>query len=109
MPLVKQCEEILERLTSNEQLVESAKPVDISYPSWLQCSKTFPYGLPINRERLEQFLSTGEYSDLDIYVGVHDLVLQSHKVILGSWSVPFAKVFNIVITSLSQIFPTYCL
>ncbi|XP_070028530.1 BTB/POZ domain-containing protein At2g30600 isoform X1 [Nicotiana sylvestris] len=94
MPLVKQCEEILEQLTSHEQLVESPKPVDISYPSWLQCSKTFPYGLPINRERLEQFLSTGEYSDLDIYVGVHDLVLQSHKVILGSWSVPFAKMFT---------------
>ncbi|KAK4348915.1 hypothetical protein RND71_031670 [Anisodus tanguticus] len=94
MSLVKQCEEIVERIMSNKQLVDSAQLVDISYPSWLQCSKTFPYGLPIDRERLERFLSTGEYSDLDIYVGVHDIVLRSHKVILGSWSTPFTKMFT---------------
>ncbi|KAK4351823.1 hypothetical protein RND71_027341 [Anisodus tanguticus] len=91
MSLVKQCEEILEQIISNKQLVDSAQLVDISYPSWLQCSKTFPYGLPTDRERLERFLLTGEYSDLDIYVGVHDIVLRSHKVILGSWSTPFTK------------------
>ncbi|KAJ8540866.1 hypothetical protein K7X08_001682 [Anisodus acutangulus] len=94
MSLVKQCEEILEQIISNKQLVDSAQLVDISYPSWLQCSKTFPYGLPIDRERLERFLLTGEYSDLDIYVGVHDIVLRSHKVILGSWSTPFTKMFT---------------
>ncbi|XP_055833872.1 BTB/POZ domain-containing protein At2g30600 isoform X1 [Solanum dulcamara] len=94
MSLVKQCEEILERIISNKQLVDSAQLVDIFYPSWLQCSKTFPYGLPIDRERLERFLSTGEYSDLDIYVGVHDIALRSHKVILGSWSTPFTKMFT---------------
>ncbi|KAM3236841.1 BTB/POZ domain-containing protein [Capsicum annuum] len=94
MSLVKQCEEILERIMSDKQLVESAQLVDISYPSWLQRSKTFPYGLPIDMERLERFFSTGEYSDLDIYVGVHDIVLRSHKVILGSWSTPFTKMFT---------------
>ncbi|XP_049362808.1 BTB/POZ domain-containing protein At2g30600 [Solanum verrucosum] len=94
MSLVRQCEEILERIMSNKQLVDSTQLVDIFYPSWLQCSKTFPYGLPIDRERLERFLSTGEYSDLDLYVGVHDIVLRSHKVILGSWSTPFTKMFT---------------
>lgn len=109
MSLVKQCEEILERIMSNKQLVDSAQLVDIFYPSWLQCSKTFPFGLPIDRERLERFFSTGEYSDLDIYVGVHDTVLRSHKVILGSWSTPFTKVINIVnsfsLTNLPSLLP----
>ncbi|CAN4094082.1 unnamed protein product [Withania somnifera] len=94
MSLVKQCEEIFERIRSNKKLVYSAQFVGISYPSWPQCSKTFPYGLPIDKERLERFLSTGEYSDLDIYVGVQDIVLRSHKVILGSWSTPFTKMFT---------------
>ncbi|CAN4123088.1 unnamed protein product [Withania somnifera] len=92
--LVKQCEGILERIMPNTQLIDSDQFVDISYPSWLQCSKNFPYGFPIDRERLQKFLSTGEYSDLDIYVGVQDIVLRSHKVILGSWSTPFTKMFT---------------
>lgn len=109
MSLVRQCEEILERIMSDKQLVDSTQLVDIFYPSWLQCSKTFPYGLPINRERLERFLSTGEYSDLDLYVGVHDIVLRSHKVILGSWSTPFTKVIYVVtnfsLTNLPSLLP----
>ncbi|KAI7989549.1 BTB/POZ domain-containing protein [Camellia lanceoleosa] len=45
-------------------------------------------------QRLEQLLITGEYSDVDIYIGGHGLVAQPHKIILGLWNVPFLKMFT---------------
>ncbi|KAF5943186.1 hypothetical protein HYC85_020828 [Camellia sinensis] len=95
MPLVKQCEEITERFKLNKKLFDSGKNVEISYPSSkIHCGTTFPSGLPLNMQRLEQFLITGEYSDVDIYIGGHGLVAQPHKIILGLWSVPFLKMFT---------------
>lgn len=93
MPLVKQCEEITERFKLNKKLFDSGKNVEISYPSSKpHCGIAFPSGLPLNMQRLKQFHITGEYSDVDIYIGGHGLVAPSHKIILSLWSVPFFKV-----------------
>lgn len=93
MPLVKQCEEITERFKLNKKLFDSGKNVDISFRSSKpQCGTAFPSGLPLSVQRLKQFHVTGEYSDVDIYVGGHGCVAPSHKIILALWSVPFFKV-----------------
>ncbi|KAI7989554.1 BTB/POZ domain-containing protein [Camellia lanceoleosa] len=95
MPSVKQCEEITERFKLNKKLFDSGKNVEISCPSSkIHCGTTFPSGLPLNMQRLEQLLITGEYSDVDIYIGGHGLVAQPHKIILGLWNVPFLKMFT---------------
>ncbi|CAL5439201.1 unnamed protein product [Camellia sinensis] len=95
MPLVKQCEEITERSKLNKKLFDLGKNVEISYPSSkIHGGTTFPSGLPLNMQRLEQLLITGEYSDVDIYIGGHGLVAQPHKIILGLWNVPFLKMFT---------------
>lgn len=93
MPLVKQCEEITERFKLNKKLFDSGNNVEISYRSSKpQCGTAFPSGLPLSIQRLIQFHITGEYSDVDIYIGGHDLVAPSHKIILALWSIPFFKV-----------------
>ncbi|KAF7137849.1 hypothetical protein RHSIM_Rhsim07G0255100 [Rhododendron simsii] len=94
-PLVKQCEEITERFKLNKKLFDSGNNVEISYRgSKPQCGTAFPSGLPLSMQRLIQFHITGEYSDVDIYIGGHDLVSPSHKIILALWSIPFFKMFT---------------
>ena len=95
MPLVKQCEEIIERFKLNKKLFDSGKNVEISYPSSRpRCGTAFPSGLPVNMQRLKEFQLTGKYSDVDIHIEGHGLVVRSHKIIFGLWSVPFTKVSN---------------
>ncbi|XP_057502787.1 BTB/POZ domain-containing protein At2g30600 [Actinidia eriantha] len=95
MALVKQCEEMTERFKLNKKLFDSGNNVEISYPSSRpHCGIAFPSGLPLNMQRLKQFHITGEYSDVDIYVGGHGLIAPSHKIILALWSVPFCKMFT---------------
>uniref|UniRef100_A0A5B7AZC0 BTB domain-containing protein n=1 Tax=Davidia involucrata TaxID=16924 RepID=A0A5B7AZC0_DAVIN len=95
MSLVKQCEEIIERFKLNKRLFDSGKNVEISFPSSRpHCGAAFPSGLPVNMQRLKQLGLTSEYSDLDIYIEGHGLIARSHKIILGLWSVPFAKMFT---------------
>ncbi|CAH9145285.1 unnamed protein product [Cuscuta epithymum] len=91
-PLLKQCEEIVAHFSIDNRLLDSGKNAEISYVSRVPCIPAFPYGLPINTWKLEQFFLTGKYSDLEIYVG--DFIVQSHKVILGLWSAPFSKMFS---------------
>ncbi|KAI4317032.1 hypothetical protein L6164_024944 [Bauhinia variegata] len=93
MPLVKQCEETMERIKLNRKLFESGNNVELSYPStWPRCT-TLP-SLPIGIQRLKQLQSTGEYSDVNMYIEGYGLVAQVHKIILSSWSIPFAKMFT---------------
>ncbi|XP_061971911.1 BTB/POZ domain-containing protein At2g30600-like isoform X2 [Populus nigra] len=95
MPLGKLCEEIVERFKLNKKLFDSGKNVELSYPSSQpHCCMAFPSQLPINVQRLKQLLSTGDYSDINIYIEGHGLVAQPHKVILSLWSVPFSKMFT---------------
>ncbi|KDP36794.1 hypothetical protein JCGZ_08085 [Jatropha curcas] len=93
--LAKQCEETVERFKLNKKLFDSGKNVELSHPnSRPHCCTTFPFGLPINVQKLKNLHSAGEYSDLNIYIEGHGLVAQPHKVILSLWSVPFSKMFT---------------
>ncbi|WKA09250.1 hypothetical protein VitviT2T_026915 [Vitis vinifera] len=95
MPLLKQCEEIIERFKLNKKLFDSGKNVEISYPNaWPHCCTSFPSGLPVNMPRLKKLHFTGKYCDVDIYIEGHGLVAQPHRIILGLWSAPFAKMFT---------------
>ncbi|OVA19556.1 BTB/POZ-like [Macleaya cordata] len=95
MPLVKQCEEITDRFKLNKKLFDSGKKVEISHPcSRPQRCMVFPFELPINVQRLKQWLSTGDFSDLEIYIDGHGLVARSHKLILSLWSAAFTKMFT---------------
>lgn len=82
----------MERFKLNKKLFDSGKNIELCYPSsWPHCM-VFPFGLPINSQRLRQLQSTGGYTDVNIYIEGHGLVAHSHKIILSLWSVPFAKV-----------------
>ncbi|KAL3603213.1 hypothetical protein D5086_004072 [Populus alba] len=95
IPLVRQCEETAERFKLNKKLFDSGKSVELSYPSFQpHCCMAFPSQLPMNVKRLKQLQSTGDYSDINIYIEGHGLVAQLHKVILSLWSVPFSKMFT---------------
>ncbi|KAI4336702.1 hypothetical protein L6164_015194 [Bauhinia variegata] len=94
MPLVKQCEETMERIKLNRKLFESGNNVEFSYPSTRpHCCTTLP-SLPIGIQRLKQLQSTGEYSDVNICIEGYGLVAQVHKIVLSLWSIPFAKMFT---------------
>ncbi|KAJ7966968.1 BTB/POZ domain-containing protein [Quillaja saponaria] len=94
-PLVKQCEETMERYKLNKRLFDSTKDVELSYPNTLlHCCSNLPIGLPLNSQRLKQLQSTGEYSDVNIYIEGHGHVARTHKIILSLWSTPFAKMFT---------------
>ena len=93
LQLVKHCIKIIDRFKLNKKLFDSGKNVEISYlSSHPQCGSPFLSGLPVNTQRLKELHLSGEYTDVEIYVEGHGLAARSHKIILGLWSVPFAKV-----------------
>lgn len=93
--LVKQCDEMMERFKLNKKLFDSGKSVEISYTSSrLSRPAVFLNKLPLDIKRLNSFLLTSEYSDVDIYVEGHGQVAQSHRIIFGLWSAPFTKMFT---------------
>ncbi|XP_002510674.2 BTB/POZ domain-containing protein At2g30600 isoform X1 [Ricinus communis] len=95
MPLAKLCEETVDRFKLNKKLFTSGKKVELSFPNlWPHSYMTFPFGLPVNVQKLKKLHSDGEYSDVNIYVESYGLVARCHKVILSMWSVPFAKMFT---------------
>jgi len=108
MPLVRQCEETAERFKLNKKLFDSGKSVELSYPSFQpHCCMAFPSQLPMNVKRLKQLQSTGDYSDINIYIEGHGLVAQLHKVILSLWSVPFSRVSHLHLASVVSPCPLY--
>lgn len=95
MPLLKQCEDIIERFKLNKKLFDSGKNVEISYPgSRPHCGTAFPSGLPLDKLRLKQAHLIAEHGDVDIYIEGHGLVAKPHKIILSLWSIPFTKMFT---------------
>ncbi|XP_017606272.1 BTB/POZ domain-containing protein At2g30600 [Gossypium arboreum] len=95
MPLVKQCEEAMERFKANKKLSDLGETMELSYASsHIHFGGNFCCGLPINMHRLQQLLLTGEYSDISIYIEGQGLIARAHKVILGLYSVPFTKMFT---------------
>ncbi|GAB4828429.1 hypothetical protein Ancab_040043 [Ancistrocladus abbreviatus] len=95
MSLVRQCEEIMERHKTSKTLLDPGKDMEICYPNSLSfCRATFPCGLPISVQRLKQLCSTGEYSDVDVYIEGYGLTACLHKIIMSLWSIPFMKMFT---------------
>ncbi|TYI82027.1 hypothetical protein E1A91_D05G193900v1 [Gossypium mustelinum] len=95
MPLMKQCKEAMERFKANKKLSDSGETMELSYASsHIHFGGNFCCGLPINMQRLQQLRSTGEYSDISIYIEGQGLIARAHKVILGLYSVPFTKMFT---------------
>ncbi|KAI5353580.1 hypothetical protein L3X38_006474 [Prunus dulcis] len=95
IPLVKQCEEAMERLKLNKKLFDFGKSVELSYPCTRpHCCPAFPFGVPVDILRLKQLYLTSRYSDVNIHIEGHGLIAQSHKIILSLWSLPFAKMFT---------------
>ncbi|KAK4803825.1 hypothetical protein SAY86_003642 [Trapa natans] len=94
LPLVKQCGEILEQFKLNKKPFDSGKNVELSYSRHRHQCMAFPSGFPLNLQKLRGFQLSGEYSDVNIYVEGLGQAVQSHKVILSLWSVPFAKMLT---------------
>ena len=93
MPLVRQCEEYINRLKLSDRASEPCKRVELSCPISQPLSGfMFPTAFPADVAKLKKFYSSGEYSDVKICLSDHGLTFQSHKVILSLWSVAFAKV-----------------
>lgn len=83
----------MDRFKQNKKLFDSGKNVELAYPTTpTYCCRAFPFGLPVDVQRLKQLHLTGEYSDVNIYIEGDGLVSQPHKIILSLWSVPFTKV-----------------
>ncbi|KAK6939223.1 Farnesoic acid O-methyl transferase [Dillenia turbinata] len=95
MPLVKQCDETIERFKLNKKSFDSGKNVELSHrSSQPHCCKAFPSGIPINMGRLKELQQTCEYGDVDVYIDGHIHVARAHKIILGLWSFPFMKMLT---------------
>lgn len=91
MPLVKQCEETMERLKLDKKLLDTGKNVELTYPSIRPHCSTLP-SLPISIHQLKQLKLTGQFSDVSIYIESYGLIAQAHKIVLSLWSIPFARV-----------------
>jgi len=91
MPLVKQCEETMERFKVDKKLLGTGKNVELTYPSIRPHSSTLP-SLPISIHQLRQLKLTGQFSDVSIYIEGYGLVARAHKIVLSLWSIPFARV-----------------
>ncbi|XP_027330039.1 BTB/POZ domain-containing protein At2g30600 [Abrus precatorius] len=88
MPLVKQCEETMERFK-----LDKGKNVELTYPSIQAHCSTLP-SLPVSVQRLRQLKLTGQYSDVNIYIESYGFVTRAHKIVLSLWSIPFARMFT---------------
>lgn len=94
--LIKQCQELIARLEKNKQqcFTNTGATVeivnDVTHMSQLG---GFPFETQLNLEKLKCYLSTGEASDVNIYIAGYGLVARAHKLILSLRSPPFAKVF----------------
>ncbi|GAB2215913.1 hypothetical protein Droror1_Dr00023676 [Drosera rotundifolia] len=95
IPLVKQCEEIIERCKNNKKIFTEGKNVELSHSNFVSlCATAFPLGFPISAQRLKQHYSDCVFSDVDIYIEGHGHIGSSHKIIMSIWSVPFMKMFT---------------
>ncbi|KAJ0260008.1 BACK domain-containing protein [Hirschfeldia incana] len=95
MPLVRQCDEYIDRLKLSNRVFDTCEKVELSCPvSHPLSGFMFPTAFPADVAKLKAFYSSGEYSDVKICLSEHGLTFQSHKVILSLWSVAFAKMFT---------------
>lgn len=101
-PLVKQCEETMERFKLDKKLFDTGKNVELTYPSIRPHCSTLP-SLPVSTQQLKQLKLTGQYSDVNIYIEGYGLIARAHKIVLSLWSIPFARVsqFHNLLSDLS--------
>ncbi|KAG4966653.1 hypothetical protein JHK84_041224 [Glycine max] len=92
-PLVKQCEETMERFKLDKKLFDTGKNVELTYPSIRPHCSTLP-SLPVSTQQLKQLKLTGQYSDVNIYIEGYGLIARAHKIVLSLWSIPFARMFT---------------
>ena len=91
--LVVQCEQMKDALKDTPLRKDHKLELLHSSPvTFLRNCPTFSYDLPIDVQKLKNLLETGKYSDVDVYIEGHGLVVQAHKLVLSVWSAPFAKV-----------------
>lgn len=93
--LIKQCQKLITQLEKNrkEVFTYSGANVEIMNDATrLSQSGGFPFETHLNLEKLKCYLSTGEASDVNIYIAGYGLVARAHKLILSLRSPPFAKV-----------------
>lgn len=93
MPLVKQCEEVMERIKVDNKLFDTGKNVELIYPCIGPHCSTLP-SLPVSIQRLVQLKLSGQYSDVNIYIESYGFVARVHRIVLSLWSIPFAKMFT---------------
>ncbi|AES98295.2 BTB/POZ domain-containing protein At2g30600 [Medicago truncatula] len=93
MPLVKQCEEVMERIKVDNKLFDTGKNVELTYPCIGPHCSTLP-SLPVSIQRLVQLKLSGQYSDVNIYIESYGFVARVHRIVLSLWSIPFAKMFT---------------
>ncbi|CAN6463896.1 unnamed protein product [Victoria cruziana] len=89
--LVERCEEIM---NSSKRKDPSNEMEILHYSIPSHCWGVFPYDLPLDIKKLRQLLSTGEGSDVDIYIDGYGVIARAHKLILSLWSTPFFKMFT---------------
>jgi BTB/POZ domain len=93
--LMKQCQKLTTTSEKNKQqfFTNSGTTVeivnDVTHMSQLG---GFPFETHLNLEKLKCYLSTGEASDVNIYIAGYGLVARAHKLILSLRSSYFAKV-----------------
>uniref|UniRef100_A0A0D9WFC6 BTB domain-containing protein n=1 Tax=Leersia perrieri TaxID=77586 RepID=A0A0D9WFC6_9ORYZ len=94
-PLVMCCEEIIGCLKMNDTGPTSSENLQLSSGgSEAHQFDYYPFKTPLNTQKIEQFLVSGEHSDVNIYVNGHGLVAHAHKLILSLGSVIFDKMFT---------------
>ncbi|XP_078177941.1 BTB/POZ domain-containing protein isoform X1 [Carex rostrata] len=95
--LIKQCQKLITQLEKNrkEVFTYSGANVEIMNDATrLSQSGGFPFETHLNLEKLKCYLSTGEASDVNIYIAGYGLVARAHKLILSLRSPPFSKMFT---------------
>lgn len=93
--LVVQCEQMKDALKDTSLRKDHKLELLHSSPvTFLRNCPAFSSDMPIDVQKLKKLLETGEYSDVDIYIEGHGLVVQTHKLVLSVWSAPFAKMFT---------------
>ncbi|XP_004512608.1 BTB/POZ domain-containing protein At2g30600 isoform X2 [Cicer arietinum] len=93
MPLVKQCEDVMERFKGDNKLFDTGKNVELTYPCIGPHSSTLP-SLPVSIQRLGQLKLSGQFSDVNIYIESYGFIARAHRIVLSLWSIPFAKMFT---------------
>lgn len=101
---MKSCKEIIDCLEVDRKPSQSGKILKV-LSSGLQDHKfdSSPLKAPLNVQKVGEFLSNGEHSDINIYVNGHGLVAKGHKLILSLWSAPLAKVHTFFLYESSAI------